>query len=73
MVIQLDIDEDVLERANDLAETRQTTAGKVLSELARQALALRGQDAERNGVPVLPRRPSGTQVSPEAVAELLDE
>ena len=35
----LDIDSDVLQAAKELAEHRGTTAGKVLSELARKALA----------------------------------
>ena len=36
----LDIDDDVLQVARELAAHRKTTAGKVLSELARQALAV---------------------------------
>jgi hypothetical protein len=38
----LDIDEDVLETAKELAARRGTTAGRVLSELARSALAPQG-------------------------------
>ena len=34
----LDIDDDVLQAAKELADHRKTTAGKVLSDLARQAL-----------------------------------
>ena len=34
----LDIDDDVLQAAKELAANRQTTAGKVLSELAREGL-----------------------------------
>jgi hypothetical protein len=37
----LDIDEDVLETAKELAARRGTTAGRVLSDLARSALASR--------------------------------
>ena len=39
MQTTLDIDPDVLQAAKELAEHRGTTAGKVLSELARNALA----------------------------------
>jgi hypothetical protein len=57
----LDIDRDVLEAAKELADLRGSTAGKVLSELARKALAAPGRAVKvRNGVPVLPRRPSGS-------------
>jgi hypothetical protein len=56
----LEIDDDVLQAAKDLAANRGTTAGKVLSELARQALEPRRSPRLRNGVPLLPRRPAGT-------------
>jgi hypothetical protein len=54
----LDLDEDVLQAAKELAEARGCTAGQVLSQLARQALATPGRVRARNGVPVLPRRPA---------------
>ena len=58
----LDIDDDVLQAAKELAEMRRTTAGRVLSELARRALepAAVSDSTLRNGVPVLPRRPEGS-------------
>ena len=56
----LDIDPDVLQAAKELAEHRGTTAGKVLSELARKALEPKTRAAFRNGVPLLRRRPSGS-------------
>ncbi|MGE5345964.1 MAG: CopG family transcriptional regulator [Acidithiobacillales bacterium] len=55
----LDIDDDVLEAAKELAASRSTTAGRVLSELARRALRPRRTPRVRNGVPLLPRRPKG--------------
>jgi hypothetical protein len=55
----LDLDDDVLQAAKEIAEIRRTTAGKVLSELARQALEPRRSVKVRNGVPLLPRRPGG--------------
>lgn len=52
----LDLDEDVLQAAKELAVARRTTAGKVLSELARKALTRAESPHVRNGVPLLPRR-----------------
>jgi hypothetical protein len=71
----LDIDEDVLLAAKDLAALRRSTAGRVLSELARQALS--PSDAEpdvvRNGVPLLPERRGERPVSMELVNRLRDQ
>jgi hypothetical protein len=52
----LDLDADVLDAARKLAAARGTTVGRVISELARQAL--RGSARDRHGVPLLPRRPA---------------
>jgi hypothetical protein len=52
----LDLDRDVLLLAKELAEARGTTAGRVISELVRKALARPDDVRERNGVPLLPRR-----------------
>jgi hypothetical protein len=69
----LDIDEDVLETAKELAAKRGTTAGRVLSDLARSALAPLDRTArKRNGVPML-RRKGGALVTPEIVNRLCDE
>ncbi len=56
----VDIDSDVLEAAKELAAHRGTTAGKVLSELARKALASKSRVTLPNGVPLLPRRAAGS-------------
>jgi hypothetical protein len=55
----LDLDEDILQAAKEIAATRGTTAGKVVSELARKALTPSRSGRVRNGVPLLPRRPGG--------------
>jgi hypothetical protein len=53
----LDLDEDVLLAAKELAVAGGTTAGKILSALARKGLAGPTRAARvRHGVPVLPRR-----------------
>jgi hypothetical protein len=70
----LDIDDDVLETAKELAARRSTTAGRVISDLVRSALAPRDQTArKRNGVPLLPGRKNGSLVSPALVNLLRDE
>jgi hypothetical protein len=70
----LDIDEDVLETAKELATRRGTTAGRVLSDLARSALAPRdGTRRKRNGVPLLAPRKRAGLVTPEIVNRLRDE
>jgi hypothetical protein len=55
----LDIDEDVLQAAKELAASRSTTAGRILSDLARKALQPRRGPRVRNGVPLMSRRPKG--------------
>jgi hypothetical protein len=70
----LDIDEDVLESAKELAARRGTTAGRILSELARSALSPAKRTArKRNGVPILPPRRRAGLVTPEIVNRLRDE
>ena len=70
----LDIDEDVLEMARELAARRRTTAGRVLSDLARSALMLRARTPlKRNGVPILTPRKSAGLVTPEVVNRLRDD
>ncbi len=69
----LDIDEDLLQAAKELAASRGTTAGRVLSELARTALAPKGRSPKlRHGVPVLPPRAGEGPVTAEVVNRLRD-
>jgi len=65
----LDIDQDVLQAAKEIAANRGTTAGKVLSELARKGLSPGKEVQVRNGVPLIPRRPEG---SPRPTMELVN-
>lgn len=70
----LDIDDDVLLAAKELAEAQRSTAGKVLSDLARKALgAKRKTAARRNGIPLLPPRKGERPVTSAKVAALLDD
>jgi hypothetical protein len=77
----LDIDDDVLAAAKELAKSRNSTAGEVISELARKALTTPSVPSSsagpagailRNGWYVLPSR-GGPPVTNELVQRLLDE
>ena len=69
----LDIDDDVLAAARELAAARKSTAGKVLSDLARQTLTrpLPEPAKYRYGFRVLPKR--GGIVTSELVERLSEE
>jgi hypothetical protein len=71
----LDLDEDVLQAAKELAAVRGSTAGRILSELARKGLESSSRQARtRNGVPLLPRRrPGAPKPTMKLVNELRDE
>ena len=71
----LDLDDDILQAAKELAAARGSTAGKVLSELARRGLARAGEAAQvRNGVPLLAPRGAGEpRVTMRRVNELRDD
>ncbi len=56
----LDIDDDVLQAAKEIAASRATSAGRILSDLARKALEPKRGPRVRNGVPLMPRRPKGS-------------
>lgn len=71
----LDLDDDILQAAKELAAAQGSTAGKVLSDLARRGLARTdGSGRERNGVPLLPARgPAAPRVTMKRVNQLRDE
>ena len=70
----LDIDDDVLQAAKELAASRGSTAGQILSDLARKALTPARGSRVRNGVPVLPHRPAGApRPTMKLVNDLKDE
>ena len=69
----LDLDDDVLQAAKELAAARRTTAGKVISDLARKGLEPARSGRVRNGVPLFTRRPAGARrPSMKLVNELRD-
>ena len=66
----MDIDNDVLQVVKEMAELQESTAGKVLSALARKALEPSPGARVRNGVPLLARRPAG---APRPTMKLVNE
>jgi hypothetical protein len=70
----LDLDDDVLQAAKELAAARGRTAGQIVSELLRKALTSPSSGPVRNGVPLLPRRPAtAPRPTLALVNRLLDE
>jgi hypothetical protein len=70
----LDLDDDVLQAAKELAVVHRTTAGRVVSDLVRKALAPVSAPRVRNGVPVLPPRSPGARIpTMKLVNELRDD
>ncbi len=72
----LDIEDDVLQAAKELAQREGGTAGKVISDLARRGLVMpvagrKNRSSLRGGVPVLPSR--GELVTLEHVQKIQDE
>jgi hypothetical protein len=68
----LDIDEDVLIAARELAAPARRSLGSIISELARRGLTPARVSAE-DGLPVI-RVPGGTPpITPEMVRRALDE
>jgi hypothetical protein len=66
----LDLEEDVLLRAKELARRRGVSIGKVISDLVRQALARSENSTMRNGVPLFPLQPDAQIVTPELVDDI---
>jgi len=69
----LDIDEDVLSAAKELARLQGKTAGQVITQLARQGLERDTIHEVRNGIKLLPPQENAGIVSPEHVEGLLEE
>ena len=72
----LDIEDDVLQAAKEMAGREGSTTGRMLSELARRGLAKLSSVEKpnarvRGGVPVLPSR--GEIITLEHVQQLMDQ
>lgn len=74
----VNLDDDVLRAARELAALSDRTLGEVISDLVRQGLARSREEGEteaavRNGVPVLKTVTGAGVVTSEDVDRLLDE
>jgi hypothetical protein len=69
----VDLDEDILRVAKDIARDRDESLGRVLSDLARRGLKPVARKAStRSDIPVFPRLPGAKPVTSEIVKELLE-
>lgn len=69
----LDIEEDVLLAAKEIARQRGTTVGRVLSDLARKSLLQKVPVSKLHGLPLFPIQPNAEVVTCELVNRLRDE
>ena len=74
MRTNLEVDDDILQAVKEIAANRRSTAGRVLSDLARRALEAKRAPRVRNGVPLMPQRPKGSpRATMDRVNRLRDE
>jgi hypothetical protein len=69
----LDIDEDILLAAKEVAAGKGISTGKALSDLARAALTRPPEPDSRNGIPIFPPQAGAGVVTLELVNRLRDE
>jgi len=69
----LDLDLDVLQAVKEIGASRGLSAGQVVSELVRKALASPRSARVRNGVPLIMRRAGSPPLTMAAVNQLRDE
>ncbi len=70
----LEIDDDILGAAKELALHQKKTAGKVISELARRGIQIhrgKGRQKIRNGFEILPA--NDRVITPQLVQKILEE
>ena len=69
----VDLEEDVLLAAKEIAKQQGNTVGQVLSNLARLALTRQTPVSTKHGLPIFPVRPDAGVVTLELVNRLRDE
>ena len=69
----LNIDEDILMAAREIAKRKGISIGRALSDLARQALTPESVTNTRNGVLFFPRQEDAGVVTLELMNQLRDE
>ncbi len=68
----VDLEEDVILAAKEIAKQRGNTLGQVISDLARQALTRRTSISTKHGLPLFPVQPNAGVVTLELVNRLRD-
>jgi hypothetical protein len=69
----INLDDDILSAARQLAGKRDCTLGQALSDIARRGLQPQATLQIRNGVPLLAPRPGGRKTTMALVNRLRDE
>jgi hypothetical protein len=69
----IDIEEDVLHAAKEIARQRKMTLGQVLSDLARKSLTQRPPVSKKHGLPLFPIKKDAGVVTLELVNHLRDD
>ena len=68
----LDIDDDLVQVARELARQQHTTMGQVVSDLIRKGMAPPSRPTTRNGVPLFTPKPGAEKPTLELVNRLRD-
>lgn len=74
--ITLDIDNDILDAAQCVADHSGESLGKIISRLARNAVSVPPEEGTYDpilGIVILPRRPNSPPITMEFVQQLQDE
>ncbi len=69
----LDIEEDVLLAAKEIARQKGTTLGRVMSDLVRKSLTKKSSVMNKDGLPLFPVQQDAGIVTLELVNQLRDE
>jgi hypothetical protein len=69
----VDLDDDLLMAAREIARQRRVSMGRVLSDLIRQAMTRRDAGASRGDIPLFPVQADAGVVTLELVNQLRDE
>jgi len=69
----LDLDDNLVQIARELAQQRRMTIGRVISDLALESLEPKAAPRMRNGVPLLSPRPGARKPTLKLINELRDE
>lgn len=73
MKMTLEIDDDIVAAAKDVAARNEKTIDQVVSEFARRGQHLQPVIAYKNGIPVILSGPGSKPVTVELVRELMEE